>query len=348
MGDLVQVNLTVEAKDEAGYVLLDDPLPAGFEAINERLNTVSYGGGEVMYWRDWGYNRKNLYDDHVTFFITYLWAGQHSYSYLMRATTAGEFSVPPAQIYPMYEENMWGRSDSHRLSVDFSKLVTRPLLSGDFDRDCRLTDFDLRQVAGAWGTSNVKRDLNQNGQVDLTDLSLVSTRQGNTCLLTQPTLPITGSGQAKFAIVSQAEQMQVSQPFTVNVMLEGLSGFETVKGVRTPSSVGGFGVTLSFDPTLLQIAKLTANPMVAEALPLGPYLDNKGGRVAFGAFNLPTPVLTRSQLATIIFVAQQSGQVEFSSANIQAMNGQGQIVEAVTVITNAMVHNEVYLPVIVK
>ena len=101
IGDVVRVTVWVSADSDKGYVYVTSPLPAGFEAINYRLNTAQYTGEyERFYWRDWGYNRKDLRDDRVDYFITRLYHGTQTFSYLMRAVTAGEFSVLPAEATP--------------------------------------------------------------------------------------------------------------------------------------------------------------------------------------------------------------------------------------------------------
>jgi len=44
-------------------------------------------------------------------------AGQHSLTYLARATHAGEFVAMPAEVYAMYDATVWGRSGSERFVV---------------------------------------------------------------------------------------------------------------------------------------------------------------------------------------------------------------------------------------
>jgi len=121
-GDLVEVRLTVDVPQESWYVVVDDPLPAGFEALNDRLGTTSHMatlyGEPAYYWQDYGYNRKDVRDERVSFFITRLEPGQRTFTYLMRATTAGEFTALPAQVYPMYEPEVWSRSESDRCRVE--------------------------------------------------------------------------------------------------------------------------------------------------------------------------------------------------------------------------------------
>jgi uncharacterized protein YfaS (alpha-2-macroglobulin family) len=114
VGDVVEVHLTVTVTAEAWYVILYDPLPAGLEGLNERLATTSYAA------RDWWesepeaglypYSRKDVRDDSVALFFTQLTPGTHTVTYLARATTAGTFHALPAEAYPMYRPEVWGRS----------------------------------------------------------------------------------------------------------------------------------------------------------------------------------------------------------------------------------------------
>ena len=162
VGDLVEVELTLTASEETWYVLLEDPIPAGFEVLRERMNPTRYGDIWCGFegpcypglWYRWGYNRKNVYDDKVTFFMRSLWPGEHRYTYLMRAVTPGQYSVLPGEVYPMYVEELWGRTGSAQITVAPEVLAQRQALAGDFDRNCRVGDFDLRQAAGVWGKAD--------------------------------------------------------------------------------------------------------------------------------------------------------------------------------------------------
>jgi uncharacterized protein YfaS (alpha-2-macroglobulin family) len=120
-GDLVEVRLTLDVPEESWYVVVDDPLPAGFEAVNERLGTASHQAAAyeepVYHWQYYGYNRKDVRDERVSLFIDQLPPGQHTFTYLMRATTAGTFVALPAQVYPMYEPEVWSRSESMSIQV---------------------------------------------------------------------------------------------------------------------------------------------------------------------------------------------------------------------------------------
>lgn len=122
-GQLVTVRLVITTADTGSYIIVEDNLPGGLEALNERLNTTSHvtsvdNGQEPQYfWADYGYNQKEVYGNRVIFFITEMDAGRHTFTYTARATHAGQFQVLPAEVYAMYDLSTWGRSASDSLVV---------------------------------------------------------------------------------------------------------------------------------------------------------------------------------------------------------------------------------------
>ncbi len=123
-GQLVKVELTVTMPDGGFYVIIEDKLPGGLEALNEGLNTASHEGQiydyseDYSHWQDYGYNNKEVHGDRVSFFITELSAGRRTFTYYARATRAGSFVALPAEAYAMYDLTVWGRSASGELVVE--------------------------------------------------------------------------------------------------------------------------------------------------------------------------------------------------------------------------------------
>ncbi len=120
-GEVVDVEITVNVPDTSFYIIIEDALPGGLEALNERLNTTSHvadADQERFYWRGLGYNHKEIRDGRVSFFVTQLEPGQRVITYKARATHAGEFVAMPAEAYAMYDETTWGRSASGVLRVE--------------------------------------------------------------------------------------------------------------------------------------------------------------------------------------------------------------------------------------
>ena len=115
-GARVRVRINMVADNRRYHVALVDPLPAGLEAINPALaisEDIPADPGERSYgwwwWRTW-YDHQNLRDERAEAFATLLWDGVYNYSYVARATTPGEFVVPPAKAEEMYSPEVFGRS----------------------------------------------------------------------------------------------------------------------------------------------------------------------------------------------------------------------------------------------
>jgi uncharacterized protein YfaS (alpha-2-macroglobulin family) len=127
-GDLVRVTLTLVVPKERRYVAVADPLPAGFEAVESWFATTAAdlardqqteeGGGD---WADWwqrgGFDRVERHDDRVLLFATRLAEGEHVFSYVARATTAGTFRTAPAHAEEMYEPEVFGRTATDVVAV---------------------------------------------------------------------------------------------------------------------------------------------------------------------------------------------------------------------------------------
>ena len=123
-GARVRVRIRMVADNRRYHVALVDPLPAGLEAVNPALavsgnvpsdpNQRSYGW---WWWSTW-YDHQNLRDERAEAFATLLWDGVYTYSYVARATTPGDFVVPPAKAEEMYSPEVFGRSATDRVVVE--------------------------------------------------------------------------------------------------------------------------------------------------------------------------------------------------------------------------------------
>jgi uncharacterized protein YfaS (alpha-2-macroglobulin family) len=115
--DLVQVRLTVVVPDSLHYVVIDDPLPAGLEAIDASLQTSqqvpdSYTTQDYnLYgWGWWYFYYKQIYDTKVVMSADYLPAGTYVITYMARASSAGNFNVLPVTGSEFYFPDVAGRS----------------------------------------------------------------------------------------------------------------------------------------------------------------------------------------------------------------------------------------------
>ena len=109
-GDEIEVTLTVEADRDYEWLMMDDPLPSGFEPIRE------YYGHYGWHWNYW-YSRKEFHDQKVSIAMTHLWHGRHVAQYRMRAETPGDFHALPAQVFNMYHPEIGGNGGEFRIKV---------------------------------------------------------------------------------------------------------------------------------------------------------------------------------------------------------------------------------------
>ncbi|HTN76563.1 MAG TPA: alpha-2-macroglobulin family protein, partial [Pirellulaceae bacterium] len=107
-GDLVEIDLEIDSKNDYEYLLFEDFKPAGFEAVNVQSGYVQAGLNAYM----------ELRDNRVAFFVRQLARGKNSISYRLRAETPGVFSALPAQAAAMYAPELKGNSDEIKLKVE--------------------------------------------------------------------------------------------------------------------------------------------------------------------------------------------------------------------------------------
>lgn len=107
-GDLIEIELTVESKNDYEYILLEDLKAAGFEPVEVRSG---YNGNELNAYME-------LRDDRVSLFVQRLARGTHSVSYRMRAETPGKFSALPTTAYAMYAPELKGTADELKVSIE--------------------------------------------------------------------------------------------------------------------------------------------------------------------------------------------------------------------------------------
>ncbi|WP_420645645.1 Ig-like domain-containing protein [Candidatus Leptofilum sp.] len=124
-GQLVQIRLTVDLPNQGSYIIIEDQLPGGLEALNEGLATTSHVADAYssprFYWQDLGYNYKEIRGDRVSFFITEMDGRPRTITYFARATQGGSFTAMPTEVYAMYDAAVWGRSASDQIVIEFSE-----------------------------------------------------------------------------------------------------------------------------------------------------------------------------------------------------------------------------------
>ncbi|MBK9619579.1 MAG: hypothetical protein IPO31_10420 [Candidatus Obscuribacter sp.] len=87
----------------------------GGESYHQPAET---SGTEFDPWRTGWEDHVNLRDQQTEVFIAKLPAGQYEYTYLIRATTPGDFVVPAAKVEEMYNSETYGTTAPDRVVVE--------------------------------------------------------------------------------------------------------------------------------------------------------------------------------------------------------------------------------------
>ena len=106
-GDLIEIEFTIESKNDYEYIVINDGKPAGFEPVS----VLS------------GYTRNNLgafvemRDTLIRFYVRRLARGKHSMSYRMRAVTPGKFTALPTIATGVYAPELRCNSDEFKVNI---------------------------------------------------------------------------------------------------------------------------------------------------------------------------------------------------------------------------------------
>lgn len=107
-GDLLEIELVIESKNDYEYIVFEDMKAAGCEPVNLQSG---YNGNELGAYME-------LRDNRVTLFVRRLARGRHSVSYRMRAEIPGQFSALPTKAAAMYAPELRGNSDEIKLRIE--------------------------------------------------------------------------------------------------------------------------------------------------------------------------------------------------------------------------------------
>lgn len=106
-GELLEVELIIESKNDYEYLLFEDYKPAGCEPVNLRSGYGADALGAYVEYRD----------DRTAFFIRHLPRGRHALTYRLRAEIPGIFHALPTQASAMYAPELRGNSDEFQLRI---------------------------------------------------------------------------------------------------------------------------------------------------------------------------------------------------------------------------------------
>jgi uncharacterized protein YfaS (alpha-2-macroglobulin family) len=106
-GELLEIELEIESKNDYEYVVFEDFKAAGFEPVEVKSG---YNGNDIGAYVEFR-------DDRVAFFARTLARGAHSVAYRLRAEIPGKFHALPARAEAMYAPELKANSDEVQLNI---------------------------------------------------------------------------------------------------------------------------------------------------------------------------------------------------------------------------------------
>jgi hypothetical protein len=216
-------------------VLVEDPCPAGLEGVDQSLNTSTQAISPYEFdgddfnrngWGWWYFNHVEMRDEKLALSATELPAGTYVYTYLVRASTAGEFQVIPPTAQEFYFPEVYGRGEGSLFTVRPSG-ATANLPASEAQVDCSqiehlATDSAEAQEIVEQFTRNFKEQ-NPTEYMGMTILQGVD-RLGEWALVQGSV-----SGEAKDVIIAQQTEQgyQIAERYIITAPLRSFEDGET-------------------------------------------------------------------------------------------------------------------------
>ena len=125
-GEVITVRVTITAHQDINYFVLEDPIPAGTEAVDTSLLTTSGAlqppdlrptYDPAWWWGWWYFDHTEMRDEQVNLYADWLPRGTYVYTYQVRATVPGAFQTVPSHAYAFYFPEVFGRSAGELFTV---------------------------------------------------------------------------------------------------------------------------------------------------------------------------------------------------------------------------------------
>ncbi|MDZ8029168.1 MAG: alpha-2-macroglobulin [Nostoc sp. DedQUE11] len=115
-GQVFDIGLEIIADRPVDHIVIKDPLPAGFEAVDASFQTATAALQAKA--DNWELGFRNIYRDRIIAYADHLEPGVYSLHYLVRSVTPGTFSWPGAQVHLQYAPEEFGRTAESTLVVE--------------------------------------------------------------------------------------------------------------------------------------------------------------------------------------------------------------------------------------
>ncbi|MDZ7704637.1 MAG: MG2 domain-containing protein [Trueperaceae bacterium] len=120
VGDYLLVTVTVKPSERVRYLLVEEPIPAGFRVIENdqafRVSGLTSRYGDNYYGWNYYYDGRDVRAQQVDYYFASL-ERPTTFTYILQAETPGTYTALPSQAWLMYDPEMRGNSPAERLIV---------------------------------------------------------------------------------------------------------------------------------------------------------------------------------------------------------------------------------------
>jgi uncharacterized protein YfaS (alpha-2-macroglobulin family) len=112
------VRLEIDAQSDMGWVVVEDPVPAGASILGGGLgrdSAILTGGERREGWVEPAYEERHF--DAFRAYYTYVPKGSFLVEYTLRLNNAGSFVMPATRVEAMYAPEMFGELPNQALLV---------------------------------------------------------------------------------------------------------------------------------------------------------------------------------------------------------------------------------------
>ncbi|WP_127054017.1 alpha-2-macroglobulin family protein [Trichormus variabilis] len=114
-GQVFDIGLEIITDHPVDHVVIKDPLPAGFEAVDDSFQTATSALQAKA--DNWQLGYKTIYKDRIISYADHLEPGVYSLHYLVRSVTPGTFLWPGAETHLQYAPEEFGRTADIKLNI---------------------------------------------------------------------------------------------------------------------------------------------------------------------------------------------------------------------------------------
>jgi uncharacterized protein YfaS (alpha-2-macroglobulin family) len=117
-GDVMRVRLEIDAQSDMGWVVVEDPVPAGAGVLGGGLgrdSTILTGGERREGWVEPAYEERR--SDAFRAYYSFVPGGRFLVEYTLRLNSSGRFVLPATRVEAMYAPEMMGEMPNQALTV---------------------------------------------------------------------------------------------------------------------------------------------------------------------------------------------------------------------------------------